>query len=82
LLPRHLNLSFAATQQEAATDPWEQIDLSGSMNDAVRRATAEVERRKLLEALHESGQNKPRAAELLQVSYKTFLGKLKEYRIE
>jgi DNA-binding NtrC family response regulator len=35
-----------------------------------------------MEALRESSNNKPRAAELLQVSYKTFLGKLKEYRIE
>ncbi|MBI2220803.1 MAG: sigma-54-dependent Fis family transcriptional regulator [Acidobacteria bacterium] len=82
LQPRHLNLSFAATQEEHAADPWDQIDLSGSMTDAVRRATAEVERRKIVEALRESGNNKPRAAELLQVSYKTFLGKLKEHRIE
>ena len=82
LLPRHLNLSFAATQEENAADPWDQIDLTGSMADAVRRATAEVERRKMMEALRESNNNKPRAAELLQVSYKTFLGKLKEHRIE
>ena len=82
LQPRHLNLSFAGPTTEASTDPWEQIDLSGTMNDAVRRATVEVERRKLLEALRESGYNKPRAAELLQVSYKTFLAKLKEHRIE
>jgi transcriptional regulator with GAF, ATPase, and Fis domain len=82
LQPRHLNLSFAATQEESAADPWEQIDISGSMTDAVRRATAEVERRKIMEALRESSNNKPRAAELLQVSYKTFLGKLKEHRIE
>jgi DNA-binding NtrC family response regulator len=82
LQPRHLNLSFAATQQEVTVDPWEQIDLSGSLTDAVRRTTSLVERRKILEALRESGHNKPRAAELLQVSYKTFLGKLKEYRIE
>jgi DNA-binding NtrC family response regulator len=82
LQPRHLNLSFAATQEESAADPWEQIDISGSMTDAVRRATAEVERRKIMEALRESSNNKPRAAELLQVSYKTLLGKLKEHRIE
>jgi DNA-binding NtrC family response regulator len=75
-------LSFAATQQEVTVDPWEQIDLSGSLTDAVHRTTSLVERRKILEALRESGHNKPRAAELLQVSYKTFLGKLKEYRIE
>jgi DNA-binding NtrC family response regulator len=82
LQPRHLNLSFAGTQAEAASDPWDQIDLSGTMNDTVRRITMEVERRKLVESLRESGNNKPRAAEILQVSYKTFLGKLKEHRIE
>jgi DNA-binding NtrC family response regulator len=82
LQPRHLNLSFAGTQADATVDPWDQIDLSGTMNDAVRRATAEVERRKLIEALRESGGNKPRAAEILQVSYKTFLAKLKEHQIE
>ncbi len=82
LQPRHLNLSFAATQGRTAADPWDEIDLSGSMNDAVRRATAEVERRKLIESLRESSNNKPRAAELLQISYKTFLAKLKEHKIE
>lgn len=82
LLPRHLNLSFAATQEDRVSDPWEQIDLGGSMNDAVRRVTIEVERRKMLEALREAANNKLRAAELLQVSYKTFLAKLKEHRIE
>ncbi len=82
LQPRHLNLSFAGTQGHAAADPWDEIDLSGSMNDAVRRATAEVERRKLIESLRENNNNKPRAAELLQISYKTFLAKLKEHKIE
>jgi len=82
LLPRHLNLSFAATQEDRVSDPWEQIDLGGSMNDAVRRVTTEVERRKMLEALREAANNKLRAAEILQVSYKTFLAKLKEHRIE
>ena len=82
LQPRHLNLSFASTQGETTADPWEQIDLSGTMNDAVRRATTEVERRKLVETLRETGNNKAHAAEILQVSYKTFLAKLKEHRIE
>jgi DNA-binding NtrC family response regulator len=81
--PRHLHLSFAQpTETDEVSDPWAQIDLSGSMNDAVRRAVAEVERRKLVDALKESGNNKPRAAEVLGVSYKTFLAKLKEHRIE
>ena len=51
------------------------------MTDALRRVTAEVERRKLESALSEAAGNKQRAAEALQISYKTMLQKLKEYGI-
>jgi DNA-binding NtrC family response regulator len=81
LQARHLHLSFAGPEAEAV-DPWAQIDLSGALTDAVRRITAEVERRKLVEALGEAGGNKIRAAEVLQVSYKTLLAKLKEHHVE
>jgi DNA-binding NtrC family response regulator len=83
LQPRHLNLSFlnpAAGADEP--DPWAALDLSGSLADVTRRTVAEVERRKIQEVLHEADNNKGRAAELLQVSYKTLLAKLKEHRIE
>jgi DNA-binding NtrC family response regulator len=80
--PRHLNLSFR--QQPAvqpAVSPWEQIDLGGTMGDALRRVTAEVERRKLEQTLRDAGGNKVRAAETLQITYKTLLQKMKEYRL-
>jgi DNA-binding NtrC family response regulator len=48
----------------------------------MRRATVEVERRKIQASLKEAAGQKPRAADLLQVSYKTLLQKLKEYGIE
>ena len=88
--PRHLNLSFRQVAEargeptEAApapADPWTQIDLSGTMADAVRRVTAEVERRKLDRALKDAGGNRERAAEALQISYRALLQKLKEYGI-
>jgi DNA-binding NtrC family response regulator len=79
--PRHLNLSFRQPAAPAPVSPWEQIDLSGSMADAVRRVTAEVERRKVEQALKEAGGNKARAAELLQVPVKMFTMKLKELGI-
>jgi len=63
-------------------DPWEQLDLSGSLADVTRRATVEVERRKIQAALKDAAGQKPRAADLLQVSYKTLLQKLKEYGID
>jgi DNA-binding NtrC family response regulator len=83
ILPRHLNLSFVdATPPEAAASPWEQIDLSGTLNEAIRRVTAEVEKLKIQNVLREADNNKGRAAEFLGVSYKTLLAKLKEHRIE
>ena len=80
--PRHLNLSFRQPVSAAPlSSPWEEIDLSGTMTDALRRVTTEVERRKLERALSEAAGNKQRAAEALQISYKTMLQKLKEYWI-
>jgi DNA-binding NtrC family response regulator len=80
---RHLSLSFRqpppAAQVEAS--PWEQIDLTGTMADALRRVTIEVERRKMEMSLRDAAGNKPRAADALQISYKTLLQKLKEYGI-
>ena len=80
--PRHLNLSFRQpVTASPVSSPWEEIDLSGTMTDALRRVTAEVERRKVESALSEAAGNKQRAAEALQISYKTMLQKLKEYGI-
>jgi DNA-binding NtrC family response regulator len=77
--PRHLNLSFKQPVAPAATSPWDQIDLSGTLTDALRRTSAEVEKRKLEQAIRDAAGNKMRAAEALQVSYKTLLQKLKEH---
>lgn len=79
---RHLNLSFHAPAQREAPDPWSGFDFSGSLNDVVRRAQGEAEKRKIEQALKEAAGNKGRASEILQVSYKTFLMKLKDYGIE
>ena len=80
--PRHLNLSFRnATLLQAPTDPWDQIDLSGTMADALRRVGGEVERRKIELALQEAGGNKVQAAHALQVGFKVLMQKLKVYGI-
>jgi DNA-binding NtrC family response regulator len=52
------------------------------MGDASRRVLAEVERRKIGQALKEAAGNRGRAAEMLQVSYKMFMTKLKEYGLD
>jgi DNA-binding NtrC family response regulator len=66
----------------AAADPWAQIDLSGTMGEALRRVTTAVERRKVEQALREAGGSKERTAETLQISYKALLQKLREYGVE
>jgi DNA-binding NtrC family response regulator len=84
--PRHLNLSFRAPASLAPVvddgGPWAKIDLSGTLGEASRRVLAEVERRKIEQALKEAAGNRGRAAEILQVSYKTLVAKLREYSLE
>jgi len=83
ILPRHLNLTFKVVEREAEPpDPLQDLDLSGSLSEATRRALAVVEKVKIQQVLKEADDNKGRAAELLQISYKMLLSKLKEHRIE
>jgi transcriptional regulator with GAF, ATPase, and Fis domain len=83
ILPRHLNLSFAAPlTSETPESPWAHVDLSGTLTDVTRRVTAEVEKAKIIEVMIEAAGIKGRAAELLQVSYKTLLAKCREYGID
>ncbi len=80
---RHLNLTshlHAPLAAEArSTGPWDEIDLSGSLADATKRIVTEVERRKFTQALTEANGNAGRAAEILQVSYKVFLQKARDF---
>ena len=82
----HLKLSFAeapVVSPDTSEDesPWSRIDLSGSMADASRRIVAEVERRKIAQALKEASGNPGLAAEILQIGFKTLQVKLKELEI-
>ncbi len=82
ILARHLNLSFIEQPAPEPRSPWADLDLSGTLTDVTRRAVAEVEKLKILQALKDADGSKGRAAELLQVSYKTLLAKIKEHRLE
>ena len=57
------------------------FDLSGTLNEVASRATQIVERQKIQAALAECDGNKGRAAELLGVSYKTLLTKIRDYNL-
>ncbi len=71
----HLHLE-GTTALAKDGDPWKALDLSGTMAEASRRVLAEVERRKIAEALADAGGDPGRAADILQIDYRTLLGKL------
>jgi DNA-binding NtrC family response regulator len=79
--PRHLNLSLVRAEEPSETSPWSQIDLSGTLAEATRRIGAEAEARKIRAALAEVGDDKGRASEILGISYKALLTKMKEHGI-
>ena len=80
--PRHLNMSARlAAPEPVPIDPWDQIDLSGSLSDALRRLTSEVERRKIDRAIKDMGGNKMLAADSLQVGLKVLVAKMRQYAI-
>jgi DNA-binding NtrC family response regulator len=77
LEPRDLGLA-----NEQSTDPKAVgFDISGTLGEATERVVAMVERQKIADALAASDDNKARAAEVLGVSYKTLLTKIKEYNL-
>ena len=78
---RHLSLSFRQAPVIPAASPWEQIDLSGTLPNALRRVTEEVERRKITQALQDANGNKAHVADVLHVTYKVLLQKMKAYGI-
>jgi DNA-binding NtrC family response regulator len=84
--PRHLNLSFrdavSAAAAEENASPWATLDWSGTLADVSRRVMTEVERRKIEQAMKEAAGNRGRAAEILQISYKTLTSKLREYGLD
>jgi DNA-binding NtrC family response regulator len=83
ILPRHLHLSFIEMSVvEAPRSPWEDLDMTGTLPEVLRRVTTIAEKLKIEQTLREADNNKGRAAELLQMSYKALLSKLKEHRIE
>jgi transcriptional regulator with GAF, ATPase, and Fis domain len=76
--PRYFNLSFMqAAGGPPQASPWDEIDLSGTLADALRRTADEVECRKIEQAIRDAGGNRQRAADLLQISSKTLLARLK-----
>jgi DNA-binding NtrC family response regulator len=57
------------------------IPLDGSLEQTAKEALKIAESRRIKKALEDTHGNKSRAAELLKVSYKTLLTKIKDYEI-
>jgi DNA-binding NtrC family response regulator len=67
--------SAATAEPEALA----QLDMQGTLTEVAERAQRFIESRKIRAALEAHAGNKTRAAELLGVSYKTLLTKIKDY---
>ena len=78
--PQHLDLGSGHVPVPVV-DPWDAIDLSGSLADASRRVLAEVEQRKILQALRKAGSNTGQAADALRISHRALMVKMQEYGI-
>lgn len=65
------------------SESFEKPSTSGiTLESVAKEALREAETKRILQVLRETKGNKTRAAEILQVSYKTLLTKIREYGIE
>jgi len=60
----------------------EHVPMDGPLHEVAEAATRIAESRRIRQVLKQTGGNKSRAAEVLQVSYKTLLTKIKDYMLE
>jgi DNA-binding NtrC family response regulator len=82
---RHLGLPTrplsAGSLAAPMTDPWDLIDLSGTLDDASRRVVREVERRKIAEALRATDGDTVKAAERLGMPSRLLMRKIRAYGV-
>ena len=81
ILPAHLNLEGRLVEPSRA-DPWDALDLSGTLDEASRRVLAEVERRKLGEALAVESGDRQRAAARLGVTPQVLAAKIGQHGLD
>jgi DNA-binding NtrC family response regulator len=60
----------------------EHVPMDGPLHEIAQAATRIAESRRIRQVLKQTAGNKTRAAEILQVSYKTLLTKIKDYQLE
>jgi len=79
---RTQDLNFAFQERHRPENFVQFLDLTGSLADVSNRASRAAEKAKIQQALELSDRNKTQTAEMLNVSYKTLLTKVKEYGLE
>jgi len=76
IMPEHIGLHQNARLLEEDLTP------TGSLQEASSAASRAVESRMIERVLRDTGGNKSKAAEILKVSYKTLLTKIKDYGLD
>jgi len=76
--PENLGMRVKEPAEPGLSD----LPSEGSLQEVANAATRYAESRLIRRVLKESGGNKTKAAEILKVSYKTLLTKIKDYGIE
>jgi DNA-binding NtrC family response regulator len=79
--PAAPSAGLPAQVPSASPSPWDQIDLSGTMSEALRRITVEVERRKIEQALKDARGNRMAAADALQLGFKALGTRMRQLGI-
>lgn len=77
ILPEHISLM--SIESISSIDD---IPMDGTLEETTKAAVRRAESERIRRVLNETHWNKTRAAEILQVSYKTLLTKIKEYNLE
>ncbi|NOY39856.1 MAG: hypothetical protein GXO95_06465, partial [Nitrospirae bacterium] len=77
ILPEHISLMALKVNSSI-----EGLPMDGPLEETTRAALKLAETLRIRKALESTRWNKTRAAELLKISYKTLLTKIKEYQIE
>ncbi|OHE58129.1 MAG: hypothetical protein A2Z47_08175 [Thermodesulfovibrio sp. RBG_19FT_COMBO_42_12] len=78
ITPEH----FVLNRQSVFESAKRSLSLGGTLEDVAKEALRIAETQKIVDVLKETRGNKSKAAEILHVSYKTLLTKIKEYGIE
>lgn len=78
ITPEHLILDKRVSFESSLLG----LSMEGGLEDTAKEAVRIAETERIIRALKETRGNKSRAAEILRVSYKTLLTKIKDYGIE